>query len=146
MRRTVFFALTILFLIPAGQVLAQNNTEMRSLPLDAHMSTQSKEDLPGLLSNKYIRVLTTVNRTNFFIHDGHLVGYEYDLLKAYEKWLNKHISHKNLQIVFEFIPVARDELIPNLVNGYGDIAAAGLTITEQRRRKVAFSSPYLTGI
>ena len=146
MHKTLLFVLTFLILILAGQVLAQNNTQMKSLPLDAHMSTQSMDDLPGLLRNKYIRVLTTVNRTNFFIHDGYLVGYEYDLLKAYEKWLNKHNSYKDLQIVLEFIPVARDELIPNLVNGYGDIAAAGLTITKERQRKVAFSRPYLTGI
>lgn len=117
-----------------------------SLPLDAHMTESYTDDLPGLLERKYIRVLTTLNRTNFFISDGRLVGYEYSLLKNYEKYLNKQIRKSKLKIVLEFIPVARDELIPKLVDGYGDIAAAGLTITEKRKEKVDFTRPYLTDV
>lgn len=117
-----------------------------SLPLDAHMEESYTDDLPGLLEKRYIRVLTTLNRTNFFISDGHLVGYEYSLLKGFEEHLNKHTVRKGLQVVLEFIPVARDELIPKLIRGFGDIAAAGLTITEERKEKVAFTRPYLTGV
>lgn len=118
----------------------------KPLHLDAHLSESYTDDLPGLMQKKYIRVLTTVNRTNFFIDDGELVGYEYSLLKGYESFLNQGVSRKELQVVFEFIPVARDELIPKLVKGYGDIAAAGLTITEERKKSVAFTDPYLTGV
>ncbi len=118
----------------------------RSLPLDAHMTESYTDDLPGLLQKRYIRVLTTLNRTNFFVSDGHLVGFEYSLLKGYEKFLNSDIHKKNLQVVLEFIPVARDELIPKLKNGYGDIAAAGLTITPRRQKRVDFTDPYLRGV
>lgn len=117
-----------------------------SLPLDAHMTESYTDDLPGLLQKRYIRVLTTLNRTNFFVSDGHLVGFEYSLLKGYEKFLNSDIHKKNLQVVLEFIPVARDELIPKLKNGYGDIAAAGLTITPRRQKRVDFTDPYLRGV
>jgi membrane-bound lytic murein transglycosylase MltF len=118
-----------------------------ALPLDAHMTRAYHDDLPGLLEKRYIRVLTTLNRTNFFVSKGKLYGYEYALLKGYEKFLNKKkIGRNELKVVLEFIPVARDELLPKLVEGYGDIAAAGLTITPERRKKVAFSRPYLTGI
>jgi membrane-bound lytic murein transglycosylase MltF len=116
------------------------------LPLDAHMAESYTDDLPGLLQKRYIRVLTTLNRTNFFVSDGHLVGFEYSLLKGYEKFLNSDIHKKNLQVVLEFIPVARDELIPKLQNGYGDIAAAGLTITPRRQKRVDFTDPYLRGV
>ncbi|MFO7816419.1 MAG: transglycosylase SLT domain-containing protein [Thermodesulfobacteriota bacterium] len=116
------------------------------LPLDAHMTESYTDDLPGLLQKRYIRVLTTLNRTNFFVSDGHLVGYEYSLLKGYEKFLNSDINKKNLQVVLEYIPVARDELIPKLAGGYGDIAAAGLTITPRRQKKVDFTDPYLIGV
>lgn len=114
--------------------------------LDAHMSERYTVDLPGLLEKKYIRVLTTLNRTNFFISDGHLVGYEYALLKKYEDFLNRSKSGEELRTVLEFIPVARDELIPKLVQGYGDIAAAGLTITDERKKQVAFTAPYLEDV
>ena len=116
------------------------------LPLDAHMSDSYTDDLPGLLEKRYIRVLTTLNRTNFFVFDGHLVGFEYSLLDGYQKFLNSKIHKKKLQVVIEFIPVARDELIPRLKNGYGDIAAAGLTITPRRKKLVDFTDPYLKGI
>ncbi len=112
----------------------------------AHHTKAYHDDLPGLLEKKYIRVLTTLNRTNFFISEGHLVGYEYALLKDYEKHLNRQIQNKDLKIVLEFIPVARDQLMLNLLNGYGDIAAAGLTITEGRKKKVNFTDPYLTDV
>jgi membrane-bound lytic murein transglycosylase MltF len=46
----------------------------------------------------------------------------------------------------EFIPVHRDQLIPMLLRGAGDIAAAGLTVTDARLEKVDFTDPYLTGI
>jgi len=115
-------------------------------PLDAHLSRTYKDDLPGLLQKKYIRVLTTVNRTNFYISDGHLVGHEYSLLQGYQKFLNRQFNNRDLHLVMEFIPVSREELIPKLRAGYGDIAAAGLTVTKQRKKKVNFTQPYLTGI
>lgn len=49
-------------------------------------------------------------------------------------------------MVLEFIPVARDELVPKLIEGYGDIAAAGLTITGDRKKRVAFTAPYLKDV
>jgi membrane-bound lytic murein transglycosylase MltF len=139
----LLLATSLLWLICAVPAAAGAET---SLPLDAHMDESYSHDLPGLLDKRYIRVLTTLNRTNFFISDGHLVGYEYSLLKGFEKHLNKHRVRNGLQVVLEFIPVSRDELIPKLVQGYGDIAAAGLTITEERKEKVAFTRPYLTGV
>lgn len=144
MRRTAPNLLLFLLLIIIP-VWAQSSVR-EPLPLDAHMSETCFDDLPGLLQKKYIRVLITLNRTNFFISNGHLVGYEYALLNEYQKFLNKQMDNEKLRVVLEFIPVARDELIPKLVNGYGDIAAAGLTITAERKKKVAFTKPYLIGV
>ncbi|MDD2219537.1 MAG: hypothetical protein PHS63_05570, partial [Desulfoplanes sp.] len=109
-----------------GESAENVEPDPRDLPLGTHLSYAYRDDLPGLLQKKYIRVLTTLNRTNFFISEGHLAGYEYSLLKGYEKYLNKKIGQKNLGIVIEFIPVNRDELMSKLIQGYGDIAAAGL--------------------
>ncbi len=116
------------------------------LLLGTHMTKSYTDDLPGLMEKKFIRVLTTLNRTNFFISEGHLVGYEYSLLKQYENFLNQSAGKRDLKVVLEFIPVARDELIPKLIQGYGDISAAGLTITDQRKKKVAFTDPYLKNV
>jgi membrane-bound lytic murein transglycosylase MltF len=104
------------------------------------------DDLDGILTRRYIRVLTTFNRTNFFLSGAGLYGFEYSLLKDYGKYLNKSIRRRDLKVVMEFIPVSRDELLPALRDGRGDIAAAGLTITEERLGQVDFTRPYLTGI
>jgi len=125
---------------------AMNKEPENGLRLDAHMIEDYTDDLPGLLGKKFIRVLTTLNRTNFFISDGHLVGYEYSLLKKYENFLNRSSGTRDLKITLEFIPVTRNELVSKLVQGYGDIAAAGLTITDQRKKKVAFTAPYLSDV
>ena len=49
-------------------------------------------------------------------------------------------------MLFMPFPVRRDELIPGLVKGLGDIAVANLTITAQRQKSVDFSNPFLTGV
>ena len=142
-------AIVVFKFYPRGEKEAsppvEKKTETRPV-MGSHMTKSYTDDLSGLLDRKFIRVLTTLNRTNFFVSDGHLVGYEYSLLKGYENFLNRSAGKKDLQVVLEFIPVARDQLIPKLTSGYGDIAAAGLTITEERKERVSFTDPYLKGI
>ena len=126
--------------------IAWADDETKNLPLDAHLSEAYCDDLEGLLKRRYIRVLTTLNRTNFFISRGEMFGFEYSLLKGYEQYLNEKIPGMKIPVVLEFIPVSRDRLIPLLVDGYGDIAAAGLTITPEREKRIDFTMPYVEGI
>jgi membrane-bound lytic murein transglycosylase MltF len=115
-------------------------------PLASHFKNQYTDDLDGLLDKRYIRVLSTFNKTNFYVSGDKLFGFEYSLLEDYGKFLNKKIKRKDLKVVLEFIPVSRDQLIPALINGYGDISAAGLTITPERLKQVDFTKPYLSGV
>jgi len=115
-------------------------------PLSSHLNEKSTDDLEGLVEKRHIRVLTTFSKTNFFVSGSRIYGFEYSLLKDYERSLNKGISRRELQVVLEFIPVPYDQLIPRLVEGLGDIVAAGLTITPEREKRVAFTNPYLTHV
>ncbi len=115
-------------------------------PLSSHLNEKCTDDLEGLVEKRYIRVLTTFNKTNFFISGSRICGFEYSLLQDYIRSLNKGIGRKELKVVAEFIPVPYDRLIPRLVEGFGDIAAAGLTITPERQKRVAFTNPYLTHV
>ena len=150
MRKSVFLlflGITLAFFTNLRwPVHAQERVVDTPLPLGAHLSERYKDDLDGLLKRRYIRILTTLNKTNFFIHQGKFFGFEYSLLKEYEKFLNSKVKRRELRTVLEFIPVARDRLIKDLIDGYGDIAAAGLTITPARQKLVAFTDPYLTGV
>ena len=51
-----------------------------------------------------------------------------------------------LTVRFIFIAVRRDQLLPALVEGKGDIAAANLTVTPERRQLVDFAAPILTDV
>ncbi|MDY6855898.1 MAG: transporter substrate-binding domain-containing protein [Thermodesulfobacteriota bacterium] len=149
MKRTSFMQVFIVifgvyFFLLHNSTFAQKKSE--PLPLASHFSKEYKDDLKGLLERRYIRVLTTFNKTNFFLFEGSTYGFEFSLLKDYEKFLNKKIKRRDVKVVLEFIPVSRDQLIPKLVNGLGDIAAASLTITPNRLETVNFTDPYLSHI
>ena len=103
-------------------------------------------DLPDMQARHLIRVLVALNRTNFFFHGGQPRGFEYELLHRFEGDLNRDLPKRELHTRVVFIPVAFSRLIPALLAGEGDIAAAGLTITPERSNKVDFTQPYLPGV
>jgi membrane-bound lytic murein transglycosylase MltF len=103
-------------------------------------------DLDKMVEKRQIRVLVVNSKTFYFLDRGRQRGISYDLLKEFEKFINKKLKTKTLKIDVVFIPVRRDELIPGLVKGLGDIAVANLTITPERLKHVDFSNPMLTGV
>lgn len=107
----------------------------------ARFSAPWKGDLPALLkAHRPLRVLVSYSRTNFFLEKGAMRGMEHDLMRAFEKQLAE--EHPGTTVRMVFIAVPFDQLIPALLEGRGDVAAAGLTVTEARKEQVAFSTPY----
>jgi len=103
-------------------------------------------DLDGMIERRFIRVLTTYSRTQFFIDQGVQRGLVPDAFKVFEDDLNKRLKNKHLRVQVVFVPVAHDELVPALLEGRGDIVAAGTLIADWRREKVDFTNPTRTGI
>ncbi|MBW2412133.1 MAG: lytic transglycosylase F, partial [Deltaproteobacteria bacterium] len=103
-------------------------------------------DFDKMAEKRQIRVLVTYSKTFYFLDRGKQRGITYDLLEEFEKYVNKKIKANTLKINVVYIPVRRDELIPGLVKGRGDIAVANLTITSQRQKHVDFSDPLMTGV
>lgn len=62
-----------------------------------------------------------------------VVGYDIDVVEAIAKHLGKKV---------EIVDMSFDGLIPALITGKVDLVAAGMTNTEERRKKVNFSSVY----
>ncbi len=103
-------------------------------------------DFDGMAKRLTIRALVVYSKTFYFLDQGRQRGATYELLKQFEKLINKKLKTKTLKFKVLFIPVRHDQLIPWLVSGRGDIAAANLTITPQRQSQVDFSDPLISGV
>jgi membrane-bound lytic murein transglycosylase MltF len=97
-------------------------------------------------NNPFIYVLTVYDKTNFFIDDqGHYRGFEYDILKGFEKTINKG-KKLSQQHYLVFVPMRFEDILPALAEGRGDIGAANFTVTAAREKIVDFANPYLTDV
>jgi membrane-bound lytic murein transglycosylase MltF len=108
---------------------------------DAAMSKRWTGDLDGMEKRRRIRALVVYSQTYYFVDKGVQRGATYEALVQFEKELNQRLKTKNLRINVVFIPVRRDELIPALRDGRGDIAASGVTISASRDKLIDFSDP-----
>jgi membrane-bound lytic murein transglycosylase MltF len=99
-----------------------------------------------MIERRLIRVLVTYSKTHYFVDQGTQRGLTYDLGRMFEDDLNKKLKKKHVRVHVVFVPVARDELIPALLEGRGDIAAANLTITPDRMKQVDFTNPHYMNV
>jgi len=116
------------------------------VPQLSRVSKLHRKDLPEMLRRRTIRVLTTYAPSTYFITRGSGAGFEYRLLKDYERYLNRTPRYGTLPIVLEFIPIPENLLLPSLKAGIGDIVAAGIRRTPERAREVDFTIPYLQSV
>jgi membrane-bound lytic murein transglycosylase MltF len=98
-------------------------------------------DLNAMIENRIIRVLTVYGLPRYYIEEGREKGLTYEWMQMFEEFVNEKLDRKHVRIHVVFLPVARDELIPALIAGRGDIIAAGFTITPERAEKIDFSQP-----
>lgn len=92
-------------------------------------------DLDGIRERRYLRVATRNNAATYWIYRGQEVGFEYELSRAFAE-------QHGLRLYMRIAP-SRDVLLDWVARGKADIAAASLTITDDRRQNVAFGAPYL---
>jgi membrane-bound lytic murein transglycosylase MltF len=103
-------------------------------------------DYDGMVERRLIRVLTVYSKTLYFVDKGTPRGTAYDQGKLLEDAINAKAGTGNLKINVQFVPLARDELIPALLDGRGDIIMADMTVTAERLQQVAFTDPWIDGV
>ncbi len=97
-------------------------------------------DLDGMTERGFLRILTVHNPLFFHFDGGEEIGIVAERAKLFEEHLAEEIGRVRSPTVV-LIPVARDELIPGLVEGRGDLVMGNLTITPERQKRVDFGPP-----
>ncbi len=102
-----------------------------------------KGDFDGMLERRVIRVLAPYSRTLFFNDKGRERGLTAELAREFERYVNQKYAKElgKRPVTVFIIATTRDKLLPNLVNGLGDIAAGNLTVTPERLKTVDFAAP-----
>ena len=89
--------------------------------------------LDSILARKKIIALTDYSSNTFFIYRGQRMGYQYELLQAFAKYLGVSVDlhiEANLDTSFRYLEDAR-----------ADVLAMGLTITRNRTKFLRFTEP-----
>jgi len=136
------FALLLFILIPT---LCQGD-QNQNTDDNPQLAEQWSGDYGEMVERKVIRVLVVPNKMFYFVDQGRHYGITVDFFKEFETYINEKEQAGTLKIKVIFLPVQRDQILPALAEGRGDIAAANLTITPERRELADFSAPLLTGV
>ncbi len=121
----------------APALLTALNTFLNKVNLSQDQPSISQDDFPNIKKRGTLRVLTRNNPATYFLWRGELMGFEYELAR--------HFAKQHTLRIEMVVPPTREELIPWLLEGKGDVIAASMTSNEQRKEQgVKFSSSYLT--
>lgn len=94
----------------------------------------SENDFDKILENKQLRVLIPRTKGNIYLpRNGYPLDTELEQIEAFAE------NHK-LELEKIYIPEF-DQLITKLIDGHGDIIAANMTVTEERKGFIDFSLP-----
>ena len=97
-------------------------------------------DLDTMVERRAIRILTVYGPGRYFLKDGPR-GTVQEYADKLQKVVNEAFKTGLLTVQVPVIPVARDQLLPALQAGYGDIVMAGTTVTDNRQVGVDFTNP-----
>ena len=113
----------IVYLITLGILLSACSSEPSSI-------------LDQIKENGELIVVTRNSPTTYYMGSNGPAGFEYDLAKAFAD----HLGVK-LKII---VPTSFSEVIPMVQRGEAHIAAAGLTVTDERIQQIRFGPIYQT--
>ncbi|MDX1352984.1 MAG: transporter substrate-binding domain-containing protein, partial [Thiomicrorhabdus sp.] len=138
-----FWMLAILFVLSFS---LKSHAAFKEKTISERINEPFIGDLDKIKERRILRVLVSYNRTNFFHTTRGERGIEHDLIKEFEKYLNRGPRKERYKTHIVFLARPFNRLLSDLKSGYGDIAASGLTITPERANYVDFTEPYITDI
>jgi membrane-bound lytic murein transglycosylase MltF len=129
---------------PSAESLAAEGPRLYdSFESELFTSEEWVGDLDGMVERGYVRALVVYTLGQYFLDGVTQRGATYEALVGFEDFLNQRLGRRTIKVDVLIIPVQRDELLPALERGLGDIAAANLTVTTSRQETVDFSNPFI---
>jgi membrane-bound lytic murein transglycosylase MltF len=111
------------------------------------VKTPWKGDLDEMAKRRVVRVLVPFRRPEFFYMEGKPVGILQEAFQELETVLNtKYQTTWANRILVALLPTPLDRLRDRMEGGYGDIAAASISITEAHLAVMDFTIPTMTGL
>ncbi|MBB6095239.1 membrane-bound lytic murein transglycosylase MltF [Povalibacter uvarum] len=135
--------------LPADSPTAQSAAEDEGVDDGLNFEVNTKPwtgDLNGMIERRMIRVLVPYSKTFYFLDNATQRGLSYELMQEFDKTLNTKHKLTKLRVAVVFFPTSRDQLIPQLNAGHGDVIAANMTVTPERSKLVEFTTPLATGV
>lgn len=102
--------------------------------LEFNLSQIYFDDLPKLKDRKVLRLITYQDPEHYFLDDGGLHGFEYELVRKFARSQNMRVD--------VVLANSHAEMEKMLMNGAGDVIAASLPINSITDNSVVFTSPY----
>jgi membrane-bound lytic murein transglycosylase MltF len=95
-------------------------------------------DFDAMLQRRMIRVAVPYSRTLYFNDAGRERGLTAELVREFERYVNRKYKTGKRPLTVYIVPTTRDKLLGELPEGLADIAAGNLTITPERMQTVDF--------
>ena len=136
----------LLALLLAVPVAAFAQDKPGEAPARRGLSTEVrswKGDFDAMVERRVIRVLVPYSRTLYYNDKGRERGLTAELVRDFEQYVNRKYAAKlgKRPVTVYVLPTTRDELLKDIADGMGDIAAGNITVTDARRQIVDFVAP-----
>ena len=102
-----------------------------------------KGDFDGMLERRSIRFYVPYSRSLYFIDKGRERGISADLIREFERWVNKkYAAQLGKRPLTAFIVVAtRDKMRADLLEGHADVAVGNIKVLPELLKDVDFVAP-----
>ena len=129
---------------PAAESAAAPAAGEQARALKTHAANKPwTGDFDGMLERRLIRVYVPYSRSLYFVDKGRERGTAAELIRDFERWVNKkyakRLGKRPLTVVI--VAATRDKLLGDLTSGLADVAVGNLTVTEERLKSVDFVAP-----
>jgi membrane-bound lytic murein transglycosylase MltF len=102
-------------------------------------------DLDEMMERGFVRLLSPTSRTHFFVDGARERGIAAEAANALESMINARRPRAHpVRVVV--VPVQREQLLPMLTAGFGDVAMGNLTVTPERKKQVDFAPPFVSDV